>query len=79
MKEVGFKLKLIEFGQCVHIEEAAYAKVQKNKCTWCIDPNGYKWKEAFKNIFIGDFPGGPVVKTTHFHCRGHVSHPWSGN
>ena len=25
-----------------------------------------------------DFPGGPVVKTPHFHCRGFGFHPWSG-
>ena len=26
-----------------------------------------------------DFPGGPEVKTPHFHCRGHRFDPWSGN
>ena len=26
-----------------------------------------------------DFPGGPVVKTLCFHCRGHGYKPWSGN
>ena len=26
----------------------------------------------------GDFPGGPVVKTLHFHCRGHGSNPLVG-
>ena len=25
------------------------------------------------------FPGGPVVKTLHFHCRGRGFDPWSGN
>ena len=25
-----------------------------------------------------DLPGGPVVKTPHFHCRGHRFNPWSG-
>ena len=24
-------------------------------------------------------PGGPVVRTPHFHCRGHRLDPWSGN
>ena len=28
---------------------------------------------------IVHFPGGPVVKTLHFHCRGHRFDPWSGN
>ena len=27
----------------------------------------------------GDFPGGPVVKTLHFHCRGLGFDPWSGS
>ena len=26
-----------------------------------------------------DVPGGPVVKTLHFHCRGHRFDPWSGD
>ena len=25
------------------------------------------------------FPGSPVVRTPCFHCREHVSHPWSEN
>ena len=27
---------------------------------------------------VGDFPGGPMVRTLHFHCRGHGLDPWSG-
>ena len=27
---------------------------------------------------MGDFAGGPVVKTPSFHFRGHVFDPWSG-
>lgn len=26
-----------------------------------------------------EFPGRPVAKTPHFHCRGHEFSPWSGN
>ena len=26
-----------------------------------------------------DFPGGPVVKSLYFQCRGHRFHLWSGN
>ena len=26
-----------------------------------------------------ELPGGPVVKTPRFHCRGHGFDPWSGN
>ena len=29
--------------------------------------------------FLQDFPGGPVVKTPHFHCRGHGFNPWQGS
>ena len=28
---------------------------------------------------IGDFPGGPVVRTQCFQCRGRTFDPWSGN
>ena len=28
---------------------------------------------------VRDFPGGPVIKTLYFHCRGQRFHPWSGN
>ena len=33
----------------------------------------------FKNSAYGEFPGGPVVRTQHFHCRGPGFDPWSGN
>ena len=26
-----------------------------------------------------EFPGGPLVRTLHFHCREHGFSPWSGN
>lgn len=26
----------------------------------------------------GDFPGDPVVKTSHLHCRGYGFYPWWG-
>ena len=32
---------------------------------------------AFRNS-LQDFPGGPVVKTPCFHCRGHGFDPWLG-
>ena len=28
---------------------------------------------------LGDVPGGPVVKTLNFQCRGHMFNPWSGD
>ena len=33
----------------------------------------------FKHPSFGDFPGGPVVRTLHFHCRGSRFNPWLGN
>ena len=30
-----------------------------------------------KNV-LRDFPGGPLVKTAHFHCREHKFYPWWG-
>ena len=32
-----------------------------------------------KNSKWGDFPGGPVVKTPYFQCRGRGFDPWLGN
>ena len=32
-----------------------------------------------KDFSVGDLPGGPVVKTLSFHCKGHAFDPWSGN
>ena len=33
----------------------------------------------FKIMETGYFPGGPVVKTLRFPCRGHGFDPWSRN
>ena len=30
-------------------------------------------------IHLQEFPGGPVVRTPCFHCRGHGFDPWLGN
>ena len=32
-----------------------------------------------KNQTTCEFPGGPVVRTLHSHCRGPGFDPWSGN
>ena len=32
-----------------------------------------------QEMSIEDFPGGPVVKTLRFHCRGHGFDHWSEN
>ena len=37
--------------------------------------NGEKKKEKS----LRDIPGGPVVKTLHFHSKGHRFNLWSGN
>ena len=33
----------------------------------------------FKKLLVGYFPGGPVVKTLQYHCRGCEFNPWSEN
>ena len=43
-----------------------------------------KWDRIWKKILpfgknLRNFPGGPVVKTPHFQCRGHGFNPLSGN
>ena len=36
-------------------------------------------KREIKYGIEGYFPDGTVVRTLHFHCRGHGFDPWSGN
>ena len=56
---------------------AIYCKCRKCSA-WC-------WTLQFgfllyiKNVFLGDFPGGPVAKTPCPQCRGPRFHCWSGN
>ena len=33
----------------------------------------------FKKSLMGGIPGGPLVKTLSFHCRGPRFNPWSGS
>ena len=37
------------------------------------------WVNLKNKMLSRDFPGGPVVKTPCFHCRGHWFDPWLGN
>ena len=54
---------------CVTFDFYTFKK-QVNKCSvWKIELKKENW----------DFPGGPVVKTPHFQCRGHGFSPWWGN
>ena len=34
--------------------------------------------QVSQGALIRDFPGGPVVRTLHFPCRGHWFNPWFG-
>ena len=36
------------------------------------------FRYATKVWFVSDLPGGPMIKTPRFHCRGHGFDPWSG-
>ena len=62
----------------------------KTSALWktCQNNRNTDWDKIFaKNISYkgyllktySDFPGSPVVKTLHFHCRKHGFDPWSGN
>ena len=44
-------------------------------------PKRQKWHILYVLILniYWNFPGGPVVRTLHFHCKGHGFNPWSGN
>ena len=46
--------------------------LQKNLPMWKAVRDHYR-------ILKGHFPGGPVVKLSWFHCRGHGLDPWSGS
>ena len=35
--------------------------------------------DSAQKSFNWDFPGGLVVRTPRFHCRGRGFDPWSGN
>ena len=45
------------------------------------EPSGHRHRgrEIQARAHLGEFPGGPVIRTPHFHCRGHRFNPWSGN
>ena len=51
-------------------------KLKKNP-QWDIISHLSEWLSS-KRI-QGDFPGGPVIKTLPFHCRGYGLDPWPGN
>ena len=49
---------------------------------WFLRKSRSHWgfsKKPYKNIDPGDFPGGPVGKTTCSQCRGPRFDPWLGN
>ena len=42
-------------------------------------PNGYMKTKLLYLRTVWDFPGHPVIKTLHFHCRERGFDPWLGN
>ena len=66
---------------CIHTMEY-YSAMKRNKILFAaiqmdlaiIIPSEVSQKEKDR-----DFPGGPVVKTPCFHCRGNGLDLWSGN
>ena len=61
----------------------AYKKLTSDRKTLKIEiegkKNGIPCKQKEKESLGRDFPGGPMVKNLHVHCRGHRFEPWSGN
>ena len=53
--------------------------LMKEKQELRVTPRLQAWVTDVKTRSLGDFLGGPVVKTLHFHRRRHGFHPWSGN
>ena len=70
---------------CIYI----IAKTQKKYRKFCSDWSQCKrWQckwaqiwmlEIYQKINAREFPGGPGVRTQHFHCCGPRFDPWSGN
>ena len=46
---------------------------QKDKDKDCMIISTYMWNLKYNKKH---FPGGPVVKSPHFHCRGQRFNPW---
>ena len=44
-----------------------------------LETNSQQLQKGTDENHLGDFPGGPVVKTPHFQCRGHRFNPWWGD
>ena len=63
-------------GQGAKISEASWPKKHKTENRNNIATNSIK---TFKRVHIRDYPGGLLVKTLCFHCRGHGFDPWLGN
>ena len=59
--------------------QVALSLKSKDKLDFIKIKNFCASKDTVKKVKRRDFPGGPVVKTPHFHCRGRVFEPWSGN
>ena len=45
----------------------------------CPSPSLSSAFQSFKKHLLKEFPGGPVVRALHFHCRGRGFNLWSGN
>ena len=52
-----------------------FAPHSKKNCGF----NSFPLPSTQEELSLLDFSGGSVVKSPHFHCRGHGFNPWSGN
>ena len=80
MKNIPPQLRVLSRNRAISEESGATGclfqpkrEMEKDMCWQGGDKNLKKKKK------IKDFPGCPLVKTPHFHCRGYRFNPWSGN
>ena len=68
---------------CIGLMPLLKGSLSNSSLKWWVFENILTVKKV-KNVcesevHLRDSPGGPVVKTPHFHCRGHGFDPWPGN
>lgn len=71
------------FSVLISLRWAVASDVGFNSCcgfqlTWSVAETSHSISVCVVKLKFREFPGGPVVRTSNFHCRGHRLNPWSG-